>query len=344
MNQIKEQIIYKALSGSKLYGTDNENSDTDIKGIFLPDRKDLILGKAPKHYKLSTGNDQCSNNKDDVDETYYSLHYFLELLVKGETNALDLFFSYTNKQAVLVNTPIWQSLIDNADKIINKNVSSYLGYCKAQAYKYSNKGYKLKDFQTFADFCREYQYREEWQNGGYQVMSLIGALKHYGAEHNMERPMPISEVIKIFGNDVQIVIADNKELYLVIHGVKFIMHEQLINILPKIKQVIASYGKRSEKAATNNGVDYKAISHCVRVLFQAEELLTTGKITFPLKEKEFIKSIKYNTSVMSYDEIMEFIEQKLVYIDQVLKPQSQLREKADMKFIEDFILEVYMEV
>ena len=258
---MKEQVIYKALSGSKLYGTDNENSDTDIKGVFLPDRKDLILGKAPRHYKSSTGNDQSSNNKDDVDETYYSLHYFLELLVKGETNALDLFFSYTNKQAVLVNTPVWQSLIDNADKIINKNVSSYLGYCKAQAYKYSYKGNKLKDFQVFANFCREYQHREEWKDGKYQAMSLIGALKHYGAEHNMERPMPISEVIKIFGNDVQIVAADNKELYLAIHGVKFIMHEQLMNILPNINRVIDSYGKRSEKAATNNGIDYKAISH-----------------------------------------------------------------------------------
>lgn len=341
---MKEQIIYKALSGSKLYGTDNENSDTDIKGVFLPDRRDLILGKAPRHYKMSTGNDQSSNGKDDVDETYYSLHYFIELLVKGETNALDLFFSYTNKQAVLVNTPVWQSLIDNADKIVNKNVSSYLGYCKAQAYKYSNKGYKLKDFQTFADFCRDYQYREEWQNRGYQAMSLKGALELYGAEHNMERPMPIIEVIKIFGKDVQITSADNGEEYLVIHGVKFIMHEQLINILPKVRQVIASYGKRSERAATNNGVDYKAISHCVRVLFQAEELLTTGKIIFPLREREFIKSIKFNTSVMSYDEIMEFVEQKLVYIEQVLKPQSKLREKADMKFVEDFILQAYQEV
>ena len=30
---MKERVIFKTVSGSKLYGTDSENSDTDIKGV-----------------------------------------------------------------------------------------------------------------------------------------------------------------------------------------------------------------------------------------------------------------------------------------------------------------------
>ena len=40
--EIKEKILFKTLTGSKLYGTNSENSDTDIKGVFLPDIKDLL--------------------------------------------------------------------------------------------------------------------------------------------------------------------------------------------------------------------------------------------------------------------------------------------------------------
>ena len=175
-------------------------------------------------------------------------------------------------------------------------------------------------------------------------ISVRNALKTYGAEHNMENPMPITEVIKIFDKNAEIVRADNKEEYMTVYGVKFALDETVKEIGEKVLRTVDSYGKRAKNAALNNGADYKAISHCVRVLFQAEELLTTGKITFPLKEREFIKSIKFNHSVMSYDEIMEFIEQKLIYIEQVLKPQSQLRDKADMNFIENFILQAYKEV
>ena len=70
---MNETVIFKTLSGSRLYGTYNENSDTDIKGVFLPSMHDLILGKAPKHYVSSTGKSNEKNNAEDVDETYYSL-------------------------------------------------------------------------------------------------------------------------------------------------------------------------------------------------------------------------------------------------------------------------------
>ena len=67
---MKEKILFKTKSGSKLYGTDSKSSDLDIKGVFLPDIHDLILNKAPKHYTSTTGNGGMKNNSDDVDETY----------------------------------------------------------------------------------------------------------------------------------------------------------------------------------------------------------------------------------------------------------------------------------
>lgn len=161
---MKEKILFKTYSGSKLYGTNNENSDTDFKGVFLPDLNDLILGKAPKHYVLSTGKANEKNNNTDVDETYYSLQYFLELASKGDTNAIDMLFAYTNKKAVIIQDPIWDELIKNIDKIITKNIKAYIGFCKGQAIKYSIKGEKLNNFNTFFNICKEH-YNDKNETG-----------------------------------------------------------------------------------------------------------------------------------------------------------------------------------
>ena len=353
MDDIKEQILFKAYCGSKLYGTDSENSDTDIKGVFLPFSKDLLLNKAPKHYVLNSGKQGVKNTKEDVDITYYSLHYFLELLSKGETNAMDLFFAYTNYEKVIVDSKIWSILIDNKNKIITKNIKSYLGYCKSQCIKFSIKGEKLKNYSTFEKFCEKCLDKKN-ENGDTETLFNCLNIQYNNDEASTLMSKPIipnpGERFKIifsketefnFGDHCYFETAQNKESYLTISDVKFQLNDSIKSAYHKIQKVIASYGKRAEKAVDNNGVDWKAISHCVRVILQVEELLTTNKITFPLINANFVKAIKYNTSSMTYEEIMSWIENHIMHIEEVLLPKSTLREKADFQWIEEFILNCY---
>lgn len=344
---IKEQIIFKCIVGSKLYGTDNENSDTDIKGVFLPDINDLILGKAPKHYNFSSGSEHDKNSKDDIDETYYSLQYFLELAAKGDTNAIDLLFAYTNNNQVLIETPIWRELTKNIDKIITKNVNAYVGYCKHQAFKYSIKGEKLNNFLQFEKFCEKI-IEEEQKDLTLREAFILEFL--HGFPNYLDNIINNSKKEKLmfydgarfnFGDHCYIIVADNKEVFLQISDVKFQLLDTIKTALYKVKKVIGSYGKRAENAAAQNGTDYKAISHCIRVLTQVEELLLDNKITFPLKNADFIKSIKFNQTDMTYDQIMEFIEKKICRIENGLLPKTTLRDKADYKWIEQFILNIY---
>ena len=167
-----ERILFKCYSGSKLYGTDDENSDTDIKGVFVPDIKDLILGKAPKHYQFTTSKQGLRNTKEDIDECYYSIQYFLELLSKGDTNALDLYFASTNYEKVIIDTPEWAELIDNKDKLLTKNMKAYLGYCKSQSMKYSLKGDKLRNYSNFMNFCWQH-YHDSWGNGQSKSLRIV---------------------------------------------------------------------------------------------------------------------------------------------------------------------------
>ena len=348
-----EMILFKCLGGSYLYGTNSESSDKDYKGVFLPNFRDLILGKAPKHYTSTTGSFNERNSSDDIDETYYSLHYFLELVAKGDTNAIDILFAYTNKDAIIEASPIWNEIIENIDKILTKNVKAYLGYCKSQCVKYSIKGDKLKNYNVFKSFCEKYL-NEKDANGA--PITLLEALKFEFNTHEYPKtisnciPEPGAERNKIafgetakfnFGDHCYFETALNKESYITISDVKFQLKDSIKSAYHKVQKVIASYGKRAEAAASDNGVDWKAISHCVRVLLQVEELLTTNKITFPLMNANFVKAIKYNTTDMTYEEIMNWIEGHIWHIDEVLLPKSTLREKADYKWIEKFILSCY---
>lgn len=349
---MKEKILFETVSGSKLYGTNSEGSDTDIKGVFLPDLNDLILGKAPKHYTSSTGSMSDKNSIEDIDKTYYSLQYFLELAAKGETNAIDLLFAYTNKNAVMKTSDVWNELTKNIDKIITKNINAYLGYCKSQAFKYSIKGEKLNNFREFEKFCEKYIHEIFHDHDITLYDAMVNEFFNNEFKHEFDNWInyPITEKNKIqfykganfnFGDHCYIIVASNKESFLQISDVKFPIKDGIRASYYKVKKVIGSYGKRAENAAADNGADYKAISHCVRVLFQVEELLKFGSISFPLKEAEFIKSIKYKTTELSFDGIMDFINEKIDYIENILLPKSALRDKADYKWIEKFILKQY---
>lgn len=339
-----ERILFKCYSGSKLYGTDDENSDTDIKGVFVPDIKDLILGKAPKHYQFTTSNSNTRNTKEDIDETYYSIQYFLEMLSKGDTNALDLYFAYTNYEKVIVDTPEWSELIDNKDKLLTKNIKAYLGYCKSQSVKYSVKGSKLNNFNKFRDFCLRHVFDTEKDGNKLTVkqvlINLLGDFEKYIPEPNKER-------IKFdridFGEHCYIMTSWNGESYISVSDIKINLNDDISDAKRKIEEVIKSYGKRSENAAKDNGADYKAISHAIRVSLQTEEILYYNKIRFPLKDANFIKSVKYKTTNMTYDEIMEWLDAKIEYIETELLPNSKLRETSDFDWINQYILKLYGE-
>lgn len=343
-----EKIIFATYYGSRLYGTAGPNSDTDIKGVFLPRMEDCLLCKAPKHFILNT-NKSGANTKDDVDESYLSLQYFLDLLTQGETNALDMFFSYTNYEQNLVDSDFYRKMIDNADKLITKNVSKYLSYCKSQSLKYSIKGDKLNNFYAFKDFLDK-QVNHNLLKDALFINNIITykdlEVKDTSTEY-MKGTKLIGKRNKVegtpFGDHVYVLIAENRERYFMISDIKFQMNGTINENKGSLYKTLKSYGQRAENAAENKGADFKALSHAVRVIFQAEELLTTGKITFPLKGEnlDIVRAIKFKTTDMTYDQIVDFIENKLKNIENNILPNTKLRSKPDQKFIEELIFSAY---
>jgi hypothetical protein len=123
------------------------------------------------------------------------------------------------------------------------------------------------------------------------------------------------------------------------------MNATLNTTRDSIKKCLDSYGKRAFNAAADNGADYKALSHALRVAIQARHLLTRGEITFPLEGNELktIRQIKFHETDMTYDAIVEYIESEIQIVEMALN-LTTLPAQPDRKWIEEFLLNQYKEV
>src|SRR5262249_33584156 len=98
------------------------------------------------------------------------------------------------------------------------------------------------------------------------------------------------------------------------------------------------YGDRAREAESRAGVDWKALSHAVRIGREAIEFLTTGALTFPLREADHLLRIKRGE--LPYESIAEEIE-RLVAEVEVAASASPLPEAPDEDFIDAFVAAAY---
>ena len=348
MHKLNESLVFATLYGSKLYGTDSPASDTDIRGVFIPSKHDLLLGTWPQHYVFKPEKD----TDEQVDEQYLSLHYFLKLLTQGETNTLDMFFSYTNKEASLASSPVYEELVANKDKIITCNITKYLGYCKSQALKYSIKGDRIANYEALRKIishCKNPSGVTLETDLRYQCILGPGAMYEMGdPEDYMKNNVHVGRRFPIKGSPLgehcYLLLCDNKERFLMVSGHLFPLNANLNTTNDSIEKCLRSYGQRAFNAAVDNGADYKALSHALRVAYQAQELLRTGTITFPLTGSvlQTVRAVKFKTTDMTYDDIIDLIKVNIEIVENNLKTTT-LPKQPDWGWVNDFILQLYKE-
>ena len=102
--------------------------------------------------------------------------------------------------------------------------------------------------------------------------------------------------------------------------------------------VYLGYGDRARKAQDNEGIDWKALSHAVRVGHEALELLHEHKITFPLSIKSYVLDVKLGK--VGFKQVAAQIESLLVKVEEAEKV-STLPDKPDTGWINDFVYKHY---
>lgn len=312
--------VMRTKFGSHLYGTSTPESDTDYKSVYIPEAKEILLQRVQGTLGARQGKAEGQKNlPGDVDDEAYSLQRYLGLLAEGQTVAIDMLFA----SAPEVSTPLWKYIQRNKDKLLTKRSAAFVGYCRQQANKYGIKGSRVSAALAAATLFTQ------------QCASLAKGT----------RVQDVADLLPaIFGEHTRIV---KKETTLGKFETYFECCNRMVGFKNTLKEAAAIYGRiyqeygdRARRAQSNEGVDWKALSHAVRVGREALELLQTGNVTFPLPYAAHVLHIKLGK--VSYAIVAEEIERLLLEVESASRT-SVLRDTADQEFIDNLVLDVYRE-
>jgi predicted nucleotidyltransferase len=114
-----DRVIFRCVIGSRAYGLDDENSDIDRRGIYLP--------PAHLHWSLFGVPEQLE--KDETQEAYWELQKFIVLALKANPNVLECLYTPLVETA----TPLAQELLDMKAIFLSRMVyQTYNGYVMSQ--------------------------------------------------------------------------------------------------------------------------------------------------------------------------------------------------------------------
>jgi hypothetical protein len=310
--------VFQTRFGSHVYGTNVATSDTDIKAIIIPDSKELLLQRAPRTIVQTTKSVATARNQpEDVDTEIFALHRYLELLMEGQTVALDMLFT-PNQFWTSGAHPAWDAVRRYKDYFLHSGTTAFVGYCRQQANKYGIKGSRIAAVRKALDLIKTLDPRSKLRDYEEAVRNLCTD-EHTGIVELRApngKPEPYLEIV-------------NRKLGL------SITCQAATDILQRI---FDQYGARALLAEKNDSVDWKALMHAVRVAEQAKELLLTGQITFPRPEAQLLLRIRKGE--LPYKQVAELIEQGLAEIESV-KAQSVLRAEPDREMADALVLDAY---
>lgn len=308
--RLGKRIILLGLGGSYAYGTNNENSDIDFRGITLNQSSDLLGLTEFEQYE--------DNNTDTV---IYSFNKAVKLFLECNPNTIELLG--LEEEQYLIKTALGQELLEHKGLFLSKRAArSFGGYAGAQLRRLQNA------------IARDSMPQQERERHIYN--SVLNALEDFRRRYEMFDKGSIN----IYIDD-----SDNPEFeteLFIDAEYKHLPLRDYENMLSVMNSVIRDYdklGKRNRKKDDNHL--NKHAMHLIRLFMMAIDILEKGEIiTRRTNDLELLKSIRRGEfqkedrtfSKEFYDMLSDF-ESRL----ETATENSLLPPGPDMKKVEEFV-------
>ena len=212
----------------------------------------------------SKNSDIKKNKSKDIDYEFYSLHYFIKLACDGQTVAMDML--HAPDEMILHSSKIWEHIIENKNRFYTKNLKSFINYARRQASVFAIKGSRINSTLEVLTVLKkenpEKRMRDIWEK--------LPRIEHC---HDLAPDKNGNRLYQVCGKCLQ-------------------ESSRISYVIPIIEKFLKEYGKRAKLASENKNIDWKAVSHALRVAYQTKEIFTENKITFPLKNADFLLKVK----------------------------------------------------
>ncbi|NCB94243.1 MAG: nucleotidyltransferase [Clostridia bacterium] len=308
-----ERIILLGLSGSYSYGTNNENSDIDVRGITLNRRSDLIGLTSYEQYV-----------DDNTDTTIYTFNKMITLLLSCNPNTVELLG--LNPEHYLYKNEIGSSLVDNYRMFLSKRaIQSFGGYADAQLRRPQNA--LARD--SYPQSEKEQHIFNSVKNAMYDFASRYRAFGQGSVNLYIDQAENAGLESEIF-MDVNLShypLRDYKSMW-----------AEMNNIVKDYEKI----GKRNHK---KDDIHLnKHAMHLVRLFMMAIDILEKGEInTYRKEEHELLLNIRggaYHkadgTFSKEFYEIISDYERKL---EEAAK-KTKLPDEPDMIKVQEYVMSV----
>ena len=310
-DMVERNKILEIVTGSFLYGTNIETSDKDFNGIFIADKEYYLGLEIVKEVDLSfkSKDDDGKNNSDAIDRKFYEFRKFVKICSDGNPNIQEFIFvdPIRNKDIIVSINEIGKDLLANKDMFVSQLCRQrYLGYGISQLHKAKIKPDNHSELSEFKTTFEQNILRSAFS------FRLI-EFKHINS--------PLSSLIS-FHSD-----------FASIGGLNFNLNVKISDVYNSVCERLKKASHRSE-GWTKYGLDLKFCSHCIRLMLEGKELLETGKIEFPLKDRELLLDIRNGKKTLTeMNELMESTKNDLEVI------KTDLPKVPDYNKINKFLIE-----
>lgn len=308
--RLGNRIILMGLGGSYAYGTNNENSDIDFRGITLNLPSDLLGLTEFEQYE-----------DENTDTVIYAFNKVVKLLLECNPNTIELLG--LDEEQYLIKTTLGQELLDHKQLFLSKRAAkSFGGYASAQLRRLQNA------------IARDSMPQQEREQHIYN--SVRNALEDFRRKNQMFDKGNIN---------IYIDKSDNPELQTEIFidaEYKHLPLRDYENMLGAMNSVVRDYdkiGKRNRKKDDNHL--NKHAMHLIRLFMMAIDILEKGEIrTHRTEDLELLKSIRrgdFQKEDKSFSK--EFYEILSDYENQldIATKNTQLPDNPDMEKVEKFV-------
>lgn len=324
------RTIVRLTYGSHLFGTATPASDLDIKGVFVPAPRDLLLGRVRGSVLPggSAGREKGlgeRNHAGEVEEELYSLQRFLGLAAEGQTVAVDMLFAPPSAW-LGEPAPEWAEILANRHRLLTRRSNAFIGYCRQQASKYGIKGSRVAAARAALALLEDAAQRV---GPNAKLATLDTALRDFAGSAAAGGQAALVDLPQPGGGSVT---------HLEVCGRKLPYTVAVKEAAGIMRRIVADYGARALQAESQRGVDWKALSHAVRIAAQGLDLLETGRVSFPAPNVERIRAIKQGE--VPHGDVTDEIEALLSRVE-AAAVRSALPDEVDRAWIDDFVMRVH---
>lgn len=308
-----DNIILLTLGGSHAYGTNNENSDLDVRGCALNSKMQILTNE---------NFEQFVNKATDT--TIYSFNKLISLLSNCNPNTIELLGNKPEHYLYVSN--IGKELINNSHLFLSKRAAySFGGYATAQLRRLDNKAVRL---------VNQEQRERHILNSIMNAFHTFPEKYFHFEEDNIRLYIDKSEQEEY---DTEIFMDVN------LHHYPLRDYKSMWSEMNNVVKDYSKIGKRNKNAIEHNKLG-KHMMHLIRLYMMCLDILEHEKIvTYREKEHELLMDIR-NGKFLDVDrqpipefyEMVDDYEKKLEYA----KNNTNLPDNPDYKRINEFVASV----